>query len=80
MFIVAVVQHIKIEDLSQGGVPLYGDESGYSVSSANENDHLPEGTELGDNPRLSRSGEYSLVRESTSGFTGENNSVYEHTG
>jgi hypothetical protein len=71
MFIVAVVQHIKIGDLSQGGVFLSGDEPGYSTSSADDIDHLPGGIEVGDT-RLSKSDEYSLVRESTSGFAGEN--------
>ena len=72
MFIVAVVQHIKIGDLSQGGVWLSGDEPGYSASSDDDIDHMPEGSELGDTHRLSRSEEYSLVRDSTSGFAGEN--------
>lgn len=72
MFIVAVVQHIMIGDLSQGGVSLSDDDPEYFASSADDTDHLPEGTELGDTPQLSRSEEYSLVRDSTSTFAGEN--------
>jgi len=71
MFIVAVVQHIMIGDLSQGGMSFSGDEPEYFASTADDTDHLPEGTELGDTP-LSRSEEYSLVRDSTSTFAGEN--------
>jgi len=36
-------------------------------------DHLPEGTELGAAPRLSRSEERSVVRDSTASFPGTSN-------
>jgi proteasome activator subunit 4 len=74
MFIVSVVQHIKIGDLSQGGVSLSGDEPGYM--DVDDVDYLPEGTEFGDSPRLSKSEERSLVRDSTAGFAGEDLRVY----
>lgn len=69
MFIVAVVQHIKIGDLSQGGISLSGDEPGYDVD-VDDIDRLPAGTEIGDTPRLSKSEERSLVRDSTASFAG----------
>jgi len=69
MFIVAVVQHIKIGDLSQGGITLSGDEPGYEID-VNDIDRLPDGTEIGDTPHLSKSEERSLVRDSTASFAG----------
>lgn len=71
MFIVAVVQHIKIGDLTQGGISLSWDEPGFGTMDVDDVDHLPEGTEHGDTSRLSRSEERSLVRDSTAGFAGE---------
>ena len=70
MFIVAVVQHIKIADLSQSGFSLSGDEPGDQMMDVDDTDRLPEGTDVGDVPRLSRSEERSLVRDSTAGFAG----------
>jgi len=70
MFIVAVVQHIKIGDLSQGGISLSGDEPGYEMD-VDDVDRLPDGTEIGDAPRLSKSEERSLVRDSTASFAGK---------
>lgn len=70
MFIVSVVQHIKIGDLSQAGVSLSGDDTGLNVMDVDD-EHLPEGTEPGVMPRLSRSEERSLVRDSTASFAGE---------
>lgn len=70
MFIVAVVQHIKIGDLSQqGDMSHSSDEAGYTTMDV---DDSQEGPQIGDTPRLSRFEEYSLVRDSTAGFAGEN--------
>lgn len=69
MFIVAVVQHIKIGDLSQSGMSFSGDEP-EEMMDTDEHDHLPEGTEIGSQPQLSRAEERSLVRDSTAGFAG----------
>ena len=73
MFIVSVVQHMKIGDLSmqQGGAPL----SGASAEDMMEVDtqditRLPDGTDVGETPTLSREEERTLVRESTAGFAG----------
>ncbi|KAF8971500.1 armadillo-type protein [Flammula alnicola] len=68
MFIVSVVQHIKIGDLSQSGLSLSGDDPGDEMMDIDDVDHLPEGTEAGDEPRLSRADERSLVRDSTASF------------
>ncbi|CAA7258771.1 unnamed protein product [Cyclocybe aegerita] len=67
MFIVSVVQHIKIGDLSQSGMSFSGDEPDDSMD-VDDVDHLPEGTDVGDVPRLSRAEERSLVRDSTASF------------
>jgi len=69
MFIVAVVQHIKIGDLSQSGMSFSGDEPG-EMMDVDKTDHLPEGTEIGSQSQLSRAEERSLVRDSTAGFAG----------
>ncbi|KAF8887975.1 hypothetical protein CPB84DRAFT_1684385 [Gymnopilus junonius] len=68
MFIVAVVQHIKVGDLSQSGFSLSGDGPGDERMDVDDTDRLPEGIEVGDVPRLSKSEERSLVRDSTAGF------------
>jgi proteasome activator subunit 4 len=71
MFIVSVVQHIKIGDLSQSGLSFAGDGvPGDDMMDVDDVDHLPDGTEVGDEPRLSRSEERSLVRDSTASFAG----------
>ena len=69
MYIVSVIQHIKIGDLSQSGMSFSGDEPDDAMDE-DDVDHLPEGTELGAAPRLSRSEERSLVRDSTASFPG----------
>ena len=69
MVIVSVVQHIKIGDLSQSGLSLSSDGPVDDMMDVDDVDHLPEGTES-EEPRLSRSDERSLVRDSTSGFAG----------
>lgn len=71
MFIVAILQHIKIGDLSQSGMSLSNDES--EEMDVDEIDHLPEGTEIGSQIQLSRAEERSIVRDSTAGFAGTPN-------
>ncbi|KAF9535499.1 hypothetical protein CPB83DRAFT_841859 [Crepidotus variabilis] len=68
MFIVSVVQHIKIGDLSQAGMSFSGDEPPDESMDYEDTDHLPEGTDLGALPRLSKAEERALVRDSTAGF------------
>ncbi|GJE87739.1 proteasome-substrate-size regulator, mid region domain-containing protein [Phanerochaete sordida] len=72
MFIVSVVQHMKIGDLSiqQGGVPLSSTpaEEMMEIDAQPSDAHLPDGTEPGENPTLSREEERTLARESTAGF------------
>lgn len=74
MFIVSVVQHMKIGDLSiqQGGVPLSSTpaEEMMEIDAQPSDAHLPDGTEPGENPTLSREEERTLARESTAGFAG----------
>ena len=74
MFIVSVVQHMKIGDLSiqQGGVPLSSTpaEEMMDVDTQPSDTHLPDGTEPGESPTLSREEERTLARESTAGFAG----------
>jgi proteasome activator subunit 4 len=70
MFITAVLQHIKIGDLSQSGMSFSGDEP-EDLMDVDEIDHLPEGTEVGSEPRLSKAEERSLVRDSTASFAGK---------
>lgn len=71
MFIVSVVQHIKIGDLSgqhSGSVnPLVGDGPADGMMDV-DTVELPEGTEPGDTPSFSREEERSLVRDSTANF------------
>jgi proteasome activator subunit 4 len=71
MFIVAVVQNIKIGDLSstQSGLSFSSDAPGESMD-VDEGIHLPDGTEPGAYPTLSKAEERVLVRESTAGFAG----------
>lgn len=70
MFIIAVVQNIKIGDLSstQSGLSFSSDAPGESMD-VDEELRLPDGTELG-SPTLSKAEERTLVRESTAGFAG----------
>jgi proteasome activator subunit 4 len=71
MFIIAVVQNIKIGDLSstQSGLSFSSDAPGESMD-IDEGIRLPDGIELGAPPTLSKAEERTLVRESTSGFAG----------
>jgi proteasome activator subunit 4 len=71
MFIIAVVQNIKIGDLSstQSGLSFSSDAPGESMD-VDEEIRLPDGTELGAPPTLSKAEERTLVRESTAGFAG----------
>jgi hypothetical protein len=69
MFIVAIVQHVKIGDLSQSGMSFSGDEP-EDTMNVDEIDHLPDGTEIGSEPRLNKAEERSLVRDSTASFAG----------
>jgi len=71
MFIIAVVQNIKIGDLSstQSGLSFSSDAPGESMD-VNDEIRLPDGTELGASPTLSKAEERTLVRESTAGFAG----------
>jgi len=69
MFIVSVVQHIKIGDLSQSGFS-FSDEPGDDRMDVDDVEHLPDGIEPGAMPQLSRAEERSLVRDSTAGFAG----------
>ncbi|KAK7468647.1 Proteasome activator BLM10 [Stygiomarasmius scandens] len=68
MFIVAVLQNIKVGDLSihQSGQPLTEDFAENMVVDE-DNIQLPGGTEAG-MPALSRSDERAIVRESTAAF------------
>lgn len=73
MFIVSVIQHIKIGDLSMhhSGVAFTGDTPGDEIMDIGDTDvRLPDGTEPGETPTLSREEERSLVRDSTAGFAG----------
>jgi proteasome activator subunit 4 len=69
MFIIAVVQNIKIGDLSstQSGLSFSSDAPGESMD-LDEGIRLPDGTEPGAPLTLSKAEERTLVRESTSGF------------
>ena len=71
MFIIAVVQNIKIGDLSstQSGLSFSSDAPGESMD-VDEGIRLPDGTEFGASPTLSKTEERTLVRESTAGFAG----------
>lgn len=68
-FIIAVIQNIKIGDLSstQSGLSFSSDAPGESMD-VDEVTYLPDGTELGASPTLSKAEERILVRESTGGF------------
>jgi proteasome activator subunit 4 len=71
MFIIAVVQNVKIGDLSstQSGLSFSSDAPGESMD-VDEEIRLPDGTEPGAPPTLSKAEERTLVRESTAGFAG----------
>ncbi|KAF5356022.1 hypothetical protein D9756_004202 [Leucocoprinus leucothites] len=71
MFITGIAQSIKIGDLSihHTGVALSGDVPPEEVMDVDDGDErLPEGTEIGVMPRLSRQEERSLTRDSTAAF------------
>lgn len=74
MFIVSVVQHMKIGDLSiqQGGVPLSSApaEDMMELDAQPDDSRLPDGTDVGETPTLSREEERTLARDSTAGFAG----------
>jgi len=69
MFIVGVVQNIRIGDLSihQSGMPLT--EDGPQMDVDQDHTQLPSGTESG-MPALSKDEERALVRDSTAAFAG----------
>lgn len=72
MFIVSVVQHMKIGDLSiqQGGMPLSSTPAEQMMDiDSNKEDLLPLGS--GETPVLSREEERALARDSTANFAGE---------
>ncbi|KIY51336.1 hypothetical protein FISHEDRAFT_37321 [Fistulina hepatica ATCC 64428] len=71
MFIVSVVQHLQIGDLSgQYGAPLSDDHAeGMMVDDDNEQFPIPEGTDINETSRLSLAEERALVRDSTAGFS-----------
>lgn len=71
MFIIAVIQNIKIGDLSstQSGLSFSSDAPGEDMDVDGEV-WLPDGTELGCPPTLTKAEERTLVRESTAGFAG----------
>lgn len=71
MFIVGVMQHVKVGDLSmhQSGMPLTEDTPGDELMDVDDT-HFPEGTD-GDMPALSREDERAFVRDSTAGFAGK---------
>jgi proteasome activator subunit 4 len=74
MFIVSTVQHIKVGDLSmhQSGLPLSEDAPGEGLMNVDSDySRLPDGTDIGDIPRLTKDEERTLVRDSTAGFAGE---------
>lgn len=74
MFIVSVVQHMKIGDLSmqQGGVPLSsGPAEDMMEMDGQDDSRLPDGVEAGEAPTLSREEERTLARDSTAGFAGQ---------
>ena len=75
MFIVCVVQRIKVGDLSiqQGGVPLSSAdaEDMMDIDNKGDNTRLPDGTEVGEASTLSKEEERALARDSTAGFAGQ---------
>lgn len=73
-----MVQHIKIGDLSQAGMTFSAEEPINASMNVDDMDHLPDGTEMGMIPRLSREEERSLVRDSTAGFAGELCTFLQH--
>ncbi|ETW87560.1 hypothetical protein HETIRDRAFT_469691 [Heterobasidion irregulare TC 32-1] len=70
MFIISVVQHIKVGDLSmaQSGLSLSSDAPYEDIMDVDQDVRLPDGTDLGEMPVLSREEERILVRESTASF------------
>ncbi|EIW86450.1 hypothetical protein CONPUDRAFT_78796 [Coniophora puteana RWD-64-598 SS2] len=69
-FIVSIVQHIMIGDLSmhQFGVALSGDAPGEEIMVVDSNEQLPDGAESGPFAVLSVEEERTLTRESTAAF------------
>ena len=73
MFIVGVIQHVKIGDLSmhQSGFSLSGDAPGEDLMDTSDGqEYLPSGTEMSQFPIFSKDEERALARDSTSGFAG----------
>lgn len=74
MFIVGVIQHVKIGDLSmhQSGFSLSGDAPGEDLmDTSDDQEQFPSGTETGQFPIFGKDEERALVRDSTAGFAGE---------
>ncbi|PSR80950.1 hypothetical protein PHLCEN_2v6585 [Hermanssonia centrifuga] len=71
LFVVSVVQHMKIGDLSiqQGGAPL-SDAQAEEMMDINGHDHsqIPSGTDVGETVILSREEGRTLARDSAAGF------------
>ena len=67
MFVTEAVRLIAIADVSATQVSASFDD-GMDIDQ--EVDHIPDGTELGDTPVLSREEERSLVKDSTASFAG----------
>jgi len=73
MFIIGVIQHVKIGDLSmhQSGFSLSGDAPAEDVmDTSDDHEQLPSWIEMGQFTILSKQEERTLVRDSTAGFAG----------
>jgi proteasome activator subunit 4 len=68
MFLVAVLQGVKIADLTKSSQRITSDDMGDTIMTSIE-DRLPGGTEA--EQVLDRAEERALVRDSTAGFAGK---------
>ena len=73
MFIVAVIQHIKIGDLSmrQSSFSLCDTPAEDMMDTSDDYEQLQHGAEVGHFPIFSKDQERTLTRDSTAGFAGE---------
>ncbi|KAL0950801.1 hypothetical protein HGRIS_007566 [Hohenbuehelia grisea] len=71
MFIVVVVQHLRLGDVSlhPTGLPLDSEAPGdVMMEIDNDDTRLPDGVDIGDTPRLNREDERALTRDGTASF------------
>lgn len=77
MFIISAVQHVRIGELSyHSGLPVDSEDPADAMEIDADAPPLPDGVDIGEVQKLSRSEERSLTIDSTAGFAGMSPSHY----